>query len=170
LRIGNPLTGIASIAQNLDYDRDSDAVSESAGDILDQVDRINGIVKSLLAFSRSDVSLGSDRNTLDLRDCIREAIRLVRLDEQAKNIQFIEDINSPLPVNVNAQQLVQVFVNLVQNACYASPQKEPITLQGEISGAYFRALFHHQAGGRWYGSGLASGLQHIDPTRRQNQC
>jgi len=130
--IGNPLTGIASIAQNLDYDRDSDAVSESAGDILDQVDRINGIVKSLLAFSRSDVSLGSDRNTLDLRDCIREAIRLVRLDEQAKNIQFIEDFDKPLPVNVNAQQLVQVFVNLVQNACYASPQQQPITLQGEI--------------------------------------
>ena len=130
--IGNPLTGIASIAQNLDYERDSDAVSESAEDILDQVDRINGIVKSLLAFSRSDVSLGSDRNTIDLRDCIHEAIRLVRLDEQAKNFEFIETIDRPLPVNVNVQQLLQVFVNLVKNACYASPQMQPITLQGEI--------------------------------------
>ena len=77
--IGNPLTGIASVAQNLRYDNGKDEISESASDILGQVERINSIVKSLLTFSRSDSSIGSERALIDLRACIHEALRLVNL-------------------------------------------------------------------------------------------
>ena len=131
--IGNPLTGIASIAQNLDYDDDGQAVSESADDILTQVERINTIVKSLLAFSRSNANIGSDRNNTDLRLCVREAIQLLSLDEQAKNIEFRLELNEALPVTVNSQQLVQVFVNLLKNACYATPASLPIHIHGAIA-------------------------------------
>ena len=41
--IGNPLTGIASIAQNLHYEDNNAAVEESADDILAQVGRINSL-------------------------------------------------------------------------------------------------------------------------------
>ena len=37
--IGNPLTGIASVAQNLQYDNNKEEMSDSANDILEQVER-----------------------------------------------------------------------------------------------------------------------------------
>src|SRR5438270_116971 len=49
--IGNPLTGIASVAQNLRADGDPDSVAERVDLILQQTRRIEAIVRSLLRFS-----------------------------------------------------------------------------------------------------------------------
>jgi len=128
--IGNPLTGIASIAQNLQYDSDENEVSESAEDILSQVTRINTIVKSLLTFSRSDGSIGVEHTRLDLRACISEAIRLVTLGVEGKQVEFRMSLPDPLEINGNTQQMTQVFVNLLKNATYASPPAGIVEIKG----------------------------------------
>ncbi len=129
--IGNPLTGIASIAQNLEFDLEKINARENSTDILAQVDRINAIVKSLLTFARNEPTGGDDREQIDLADSINQAIQLVSLAEQAKNLQFDVAINSALIVHANARQMVQVFVNLLSNACDVSKSGDRIIITGE---------------------------------------
>ena len=57
----------------------------------------------------------------------------MRLDDPGRKSVFDVQLDQPLSVHVNQQQLVQVFVNLLQNACYASPADKPITLLGQTS-------------------------------------
>ena len=126
--IGNPLTGIASIAQNLEYHTNTEGISENSTDILTQVSRINAIVKSLLTFSRNEPTVGDDREDISLDECVEQAIQLVTLAEQAKQINFEVDIKTPLLVHANARQMVQVFVNLLNNACDVSSVGDKITI------------------------------------------
>ncbi|HAZ80946.1 MAG TPA: hypothetical protein DCX08_13540, partial [Porticoccaceae bacterium] len=44
--IGNPVTGIACVAQNLEYESQPEQISQSAQQILSQTNRINKIVES----------------------------------------------------------------------------------------------------------------------------
>ena len=129
--IGNPLTGIASIAQNIRYEDERQDLDESATDILDQVGRINAIVKSLLTYSRHDIPEGEDRTHLDISESIREAIQLVQLAEQRQHHQFSIHCEQPLTVFANARQMVQVFVNLLNNACDASTPERAIDITGD---------------------------------------
>lgn len=156
--IGNPLTGIASIAQNLDYATDAGAVKEDSKDILGQVDRINAIVNSLLTFSRSDESFGDDREPIELKNCITEAIRLVSLAGQAKQIDIQTSVKESLIVHANSRQMVQIFVNLLNNACDASELGQKIEVSGTVEsedGASPTALVRI----RDFGSGIPADAQ-----------
>lgn len=132
--IGNPLTGIASIAQNLNVENEHDEIREHSGDILDQVKRINAIVKSLLTFSHSDNVIGEQREVVNLNDCINEAIRLVQLSHEARQIQINVNLHDNLRILANPQQMSQVFVNLLNNACDASQSGDPVEIYGRRTG------------------------------------
>ena len=148
--IGNPLTGIASIAQNLNYVDNADDNQENVADILQQVDRINAIVKSLLTFSHTESVIGEHREPVELNSCIEEAIRLVQLSHQAQQIHINTEFQSRLVVYANEQQMVQVFVNLLNNACDASSSGDTV----EISG---KDINHHAVVTiRDYGSGISA--------------
>jgi len=138
--IGNPLTGIASIAQNLVHDakqtlenNDDEEVGEQASDILNQVSRINSIVHSLLTFSHEDKLSGTTFQNVLISQSVDEAVRLVRLSDQSRLINFAVSIPSTIEVSGDANQLVQVFVNLVNNACDASPANETIRITGAVN-------------------------------------
>ncbi len=49
--IGNPVTGIACLAQNLRYETEPDEIKTAATDIITQTERIDSIVQSLVKFS-----------------------------------------------------------------------------------------------------------------------
>ncbi len=129
--IGNPLTGIASIAQNLHHDlldanddiqSSEQIITEQTDDILNQVARINTIVRSLLTFSHAQSDSSSQSELVNLSGCIQEALRLVQLSPDTRNLQF--DVSLPEDAHVagDANLLMQVFVNLINNACDASPE------------------------------------------------
>ncbi|MBX2839003.1 MAG: histidine kinase [Gammaproteobacteria bacterium] len=133
--IGNPLTGIASIAQNLLHDSQHKTIDgeikEQADDIIDQVDRINTIVRSLLTFSHADVISGAHVK-VDLKDSINEALRLIQLSPEHRLREFNISLSDGLVVLGDANQLVQVFVNLISNACDASQEDSEIDIQGSL--------------------------------------
>lgn len=155
--IGNPLTGIASIAQNqgaIDYqdviDQSSAAETqrESAADILTQVKRIDEIVKSLLAFARNEPLGLEEREQIEINDCVQQAIQLVRLSEQAKYVQFNTEFTSPLWMLGSERQVVQIFVNLLNNACDASANDGVVDIKGTtVEG-------HHIITVQDYGAGI----------------
>ncbi len=115
--IGNPVTGIACLAQNLEFETDPDEVRFAAQDILKQTDRISRIVDSLVNFSHAgshsgEVALAPG----NLADCVDEAIHLLALDRQAKPVEFDNQCDRELVVMADSQRLLQVFVNLLGNA------------------------------------------------------
>ena len=115
--IGNPVTGIACLAQNLEYETDPTEIRNMALDILVQTERVNRIVESLVNFSH----VGSDATEMkltaaNLADCVDEAIHLLELDHQAKPVQFDNQCDRESLVFADSQRLLQVFVNLLGNA------------------------------------------------------
>jgi Na+/proline symporter/signal transduction histidine kinase len=117
--IGNPVTGIASLAQNLREERDPKVIEESIQAILQQTRRISSIVQSLMNFSRSG-TLGTDFSTFPLKAAIEEAIQLVRLTRSGKQVTFGNSCAESLQVTGDRQRLCQVLINLLTNACDAS--------------------------------------------------
>jgi Na+/proline symporter/signal transduction histidine kinase len=138
--IGNPVTGIASLAQNLRDDTDSALVGESVEQILQQTRRINNIVTTLMSFSRSgDISLQPEY--FGLAGAVDEAIQLVRLSRSGKRIECMNHCPADLEIFGDRQRMLQVFVNLLSNACDASvagdcvevrAQQQPEHLEIEI--------------------------------------
>jgi len=136
--IGNPLTGIASIAQNLVHDatqtldnnNDDEEVEQQANDILNQVSRINSIVHSLLTFSHEDKLSGMSFQNVLISNSVEEAVRLVQLSDETRLISFDVSIPKDIAVSGDANQLVQVFVNLINNACDASPPNATVRVEG----------------------------------------
>ena len=115
--IGNPVTGIACLAQNLEYETDPEEIRYMAQDILKQTDRVTRIVESLVNFSHTGSGAGDIRLTpTNLADCVDEAIHLLALDHEARPIQFSNYCDRELVVLADAQRLLQVFVNLLGNA------------------------------------------------------
>jgi PAS domain S-box-containing protein len=115
--IGNPVTGIACLAQNLEYETDTTEISAMARDILKQTDRVTRIVESLVNFSHTGSDSGdSSLAPCNLADCVDEAIHLLSLDPQAKPVRFTNLCDRELLVLADSQRLLQVFINLLGNA------------------------------------------------------
>jgi signal transduction histidine kinase/Na+/proline symporter len=115
--IGNPVTGIACLAQNLAYETDPQEIQHSARDILKQTDRISRIVESLVNFSHAGSSSGEvSLAPSNLADCVDEAVHLLTLDRQARPVEFANLCDREIVVLADSQRLLQVFVNLLGNA------------------------------------------------------
>lgn len=128
--IGNPLTGIACLAQNLKYESDSANVKASASDILVQTRRITKIVQSLTNFSRTN-EVVSYNEPVKLCEVIQDALELVQLTHKDKQIKFSSSCPGNLFTKGDRQRLSQVFVNLLSNAGDASEGKQPISIIAE---------------------------------------
>jgi PAS domain S-box-containing protein len=131
--IGNPVTGIACLAQNLEYEEDPEEVRDAARDILKQTDRISRIVDSLVNFSHAGSGAGDTRlEPCNLADCVDEAIHLLQLDRQAKTLWFENQCDRELVVLADAQRLLQVFVNLLGNARDASEANSQVLVSAGV--------------------------------------
>ncbi len=115
--IGNPVTGIACLAQNLEYETDPQEIRYMAQDILQQTERVTRIVESLVNFSHVGSSSGQvSLAPSNLADCVDEAIHLLNLDRDASPVQFSNHCDRELLVLADGQRLLQVFINLLGNA------------------------------------------------------
>lgn len=68
---------------------------------------------------------------VDVGERIHEAVRLVRLSPDTRGLTFDIDIASRSHVKGDANLLMQVFVNLINNACDASPDGANVRLSSQ---------------------------------------
>ncbi|PID42899.1 MAG: ATPase [Proteobacteria bacterium] len=130
--IGNPVTGIACLAQNIIMESGDKETLNTARQIIDQTRRISTIVQSLMNFSRTgNHSHPASHECATLSRCVDEAIKLLSLSEKEKQIEYLDSLPPNLKVNGDEQRLVQVFINLLGNARDASPDRSTISITGK---------------------------------------
>lgn len=117
--IGNPVTGIASLAQNMRDEKEPEVINESIEIILQQTRRISSILQSLMNFSRSG-RVGVNFERFQLHGIVEEAIQLVQLTRAGRRVECNNSCPDELEVFGDRQRLSQVMVNLLTNACDAS--------------------------------------------------
>ncbi len=122
--IRNPLTSIRSTIQYLSKDFANDPVkSEMITELIKEVERINKIVQGLLSFARP-----SELNTVEINieQLINQTLVLINttLKKQQIEIQF-EYFTEETVIFGDAEQLKQVFLNIILNAIDAMSNNEP---------------------------------------------
>ncbi len=133
--IGNPVTGIACLAQDMQGDPENISVRQSGlKQILAQTDRISNIVRSLVNFSHLGGPLEQPTEKLSVFQTIDEAINLVSLSDINKNLSYHNNCDATVMVQGYPQKLVQVFVNLLNNASDASSQNQSIEIDTRENG------------------------------------
>ncbi|MBQ0714521.1 MAG: PAS domain-containing protein [Paraperlucidibaca sp.] len=137
--IGNPITGIACLAQNLKAEHAIDhEVHATAQDILDQTKRVTSIVQSLVGFARTEHHVGGEFDNVPLLAVVNESLHLLKLAPEARQVDFRVHIDSSLGVYGDAQRLCQVFINLLGNARDASTQSGRILVRARQHGPSLR--------------------------------
>ncbi|MFA5562652.1 MAG: ATP-binding protein [Candidatus Caldatribacteriota bacterium] len=132
--IGNPITGIACLAQIVREERTEDAeLLEISEQIIEQTKRVTRIVQSMMNFARSEHQIREQFVPVQLYDVCNEAINLLRLNQQQKPVDFINQIDPHFFVLGDAQRLGQVFINLLDNARDASPAESSIRISSRAS-------------------------------------
>ena len=113
--IGTPMSVIRVRAEDLEQDA---TISEDSraklSVIVRQIDRITGIVRMLLDYARKSES---HKANCDLRAIAERAVVLLEPEVARRNVTTVVQLGeTPLMVNCDADQIEQVFVNLIMNA------------------------------------------------------
>lgn len=116
--IRNPLSSIKGLATYI-AGKEHAGVADAARTMIEEVDRLNGVVSELLDFARPATITKTPQ---DIKLLVQDALRLVGPDLKAKQIQTEVIQNDTLPpVMVNPEKLTQALLNLFINAVQAMP-------------------------------------------------
>jgi two-component system, NtrC family, sensor histidine kinase HydH len=120
--IRNPLGAIKGAAQ-LIVGPDGKPVEDSAdtaeflGIIVEEVDRLNKVVTQFLDYARLERGEKVEHEEIDLNEVVRKTWQLLEKSDKARDIDIEVRLDDLLPpVAGDAEQLVQVFLNLGLNA------------------------------------------------------
>jgi two-component system, NtrC family, sensor kinase len=125
--IRNPLTAIRSTMQYLLRGLDPEEPRhELVRELLREVDRINSTVGGLLSLSRSGEMRKSD---IDLLEPLGQAVQLLRARAAEQGVELGSNLGvGALRVQGDADQLKQVFLNLLINSLQSMPSGGRITV------------------------------------------
>jgi PAS domain S-box-containing protein len=127
--VNNPLSGILGYAEAILDEEDPDTVRSYAEKIADSAERASEVVRWLSEYSR----MGKDTNLtdIDLNAVLSEASEAVRLQRGSADIDLVIHRGEIPLLMGNRAELLQVIVNLLNNAADAMPEGGRITLSTE---------------------------------------
>ena len=125
--INNPLTGVLTFAHLLRQKESMDDQDRQDLDlIINETTRVSEIVARLLDFARERPSV---KGPLNVNDLIRQTVQLIRSQKRLARIAIEEALTEDLPrVKGDKNQLEQVLLNLLLNACEAMPDGGVLTV------------------------------------------
>jgi signal transduction histidine kinase len=137
-----PLTAIKGLTETLrDGAVDDPQVRDRfLASVEEETDRLIRLVNDLLILSRADSNALSLRlEDVDLRDLAKNTIDRFATQFEARNVTVVTDFpDTPLMVNVDADKIEQVIVNLLDNALKHSPLGEQVIVSGQVQSADLR--------------------------------
>jgi len=125
--INSPLTGIVTFSHLLlkkfpegSEDREDIEV------VIEQANRCSNIIKGLLSFARATTV---DKGPVNINDVLKSSLNMVSRKADFFNITIEQNLDESLsPVEANASQLQQVFLNMILNAADAMEGKGTLTV------------------------------------------
>ena len=128
--IKNPLNIISGNVQILNMEEQDTEKKKIYNTVLQQVDRSVKIIDNLLGFARRREYEIKD---IDISNLIESTVRLVEYEMKLENIIFVRDYQKELPlIKGDADQLAQVFLNLINNARDSMNEKQKKVRGGEL--------------------------------------
>ncbi|MGC9044182.1 MAG: sensor histidine kinase [Myxococcota bacterium] len=119
--VKNPLTSVMGYIQLARRIVKDEKIAEYLGIAENETIRCKQIVEDLLKFARMD---RHQKTTIDLSEVVRNTIKLINHQLMMKRIKLnYEDNNTPLFTYGNANQLQQVFLNILLNAMQSIERK-----------------------------------------------
>jgi two-component system nitrogen regulation sensor histidine kinase GlnL len=121
--IKNPLGGLRGAAQLLDRQLDSDELKEYTNVIISEADRLASLVDTLLGPGGPP-----NKQALNVHELLEYVVRLTEAEQE--KIMIRRDYDPGLPLFLlDRDQMVQAFLNLLQNASTALDGRGEITLR-----------------------------------------
>ncbi len=124
--IGTPLSVVRGRAEQVLRQVDGTGGADDLRVVIRQVDQISSTVRQLLDFSRRSPL---DKRAVPLAPVVERSRELLQLKLEARRLQLDLDLSEDLPMlTADADQLQQVLVNLLLNACDASSAGQRVRL------------------------------------------
>lgn len=119
--IRNPLASIRTFAQLLPTRMDDpEFTTQFSKLVLQDVERITKVIQSMLSFARPGTINISNHAAADMID---EALMLIQPRLRGKRIEVTKNLHNHLTLRVDKQQILQVLLNLLNNALDALPER-----------------------------------------------
>jgi len=132
--LNNPLDGILRFVNlSLTMARGDERMELYLGEARKGLERMAGIVGSLLEFSRNNRGL---RRNLHVNEAVREALNSIKFTAEERGIELVTNLAPDLPAC--ACDLTPVVLNLSKNAIDAMPQGGTLTITTGREGEYVR--------------------------------
>lgn len=133
--VGNPLSAILGMVELLRNQQLSpQEQAEFLARIQSETERIHGIIRDLLDFSRRDAAGDGEPQQADLSAVIEDAVALLSPQKAAKDIAVQVHIREGLPpVHGSRTRLTQVLLNLLLNAVDALDGRGAIVVEAQPS-------------------------------------
>ncbi len=124
--VGTPLAVVRGRAEQIGRSLGNGQTAEDLGVIISQVDQISSTIRQLLDFSRRSPL---DKRSVALAVVVERTQKLLQLKLEARRLQLAIALSEDLPMlTADPDQLQQVLVNLLLNACDASSSGGRISL------------------------------------------
>lgn len=126
--INNPLTGVLTYSSFLlKRAKDNPQMQEDLNVIVRETMRSREIVKGLLDFARQSAP---KKSTIEVGDIINRALAVVNNQMKINKVALVKDFDKDLPkITADANQLQQVFLNLLVNAVDAIGENGTVTVK-----------------------------------------
>lgn len=137
--IKNPLGGIKGSAQLLQIELgDNEDLREYTSLIVREAERVNRIIEELLNLSRPRKS---QQEEINIGQTLNEIVTLQKNSATKHKIHFRWQLDPSIPDIVGDRDLLtRLFLNLIKNACEATPEGSEILIQTGIDTEYQLSL------------------------------
>lgn len=134
--VGNPLAAISSLVQLLKK-KSTDQYTQDRYQMMgDQLLRIQGTLRELIDFSRPATKL---KTVCHIHEVVEGALNIAKYYKRRKGKRIITRYAAGLPtICVMRDQLVQVFLNLIQNAMDATREGGMIEITTSLESGWIR--------------------------------
>jgi two-component system nitrogen regulation sensor histidine kinase GlnL len=126
--IKNPLGGIRGAAQLLERQLDDAELREYTDVVISETDRLAALVDQLLGPGGPP-----NKQPVNVHELLEYVVRIIEVEDK-RNIKIRRDYDPGLPnIDLDRDQIVQAFLNLVRNATAALEGQGTLTLRSRAS-------------------------------------
>ena len=137
--IRNPLTTLRGFLQLQRRRNPAAAGKDHLQIMIEEIDRVNGLISEYLNLSRGAVNSGHEE--IDLSDVIAELLPLAAAEANMRGV-VVNVGNLPArAVSGKKSELKQVFLNLIKNALDAMPSGGELSISGEVKADVYEIRF-----------------------------